>query len=261
MTTEDSPRTLKTVETTVEIIWELEKLDGATVTELSNRLDLSKGAVYNHLATLKQQHLVVQNDTTYNLSLHFQTLGEYVKHNTPLYNAGKQEIDRLAEETGEYAHLMAEEYGRGIHAYKASGENAVGKQYHLLNLEQPDHLHFTATGKSVLAYLDDEKVDWIIDEYGLPQQTENTITSRDELRDALASVREQGYAVNDEEEITGLRAVGAPIRDSDGDVRGAISVSAPISRLKGETFESELPEKVIQAANVIELNLETSSME
>jgi DNA-binding IclR family transcriptional regulator len=261
METDDGPRTLKTVETTVEIIWELENLDGATVTELSNQLGLSKGAVYNHLATLKQQHLVVQEENVYNLSLHFQTLGEYVKHNTPLYNAGKQEIDRLADETGEYAHLMAEEYGRGIHVYKASGDNAVGKQYHMLNLEQPDHLHYTSTGKSVLAYLDEEKVEWVVEEYGLPQQTENTITEKDELLAELATIREQGYATNDEEEIMGLRAVGAPIRDSNGGVRGALSISAPVSRLKGETFETELPEQIIQAANVVELNLETSSME
>jgi DNA-binding IclR family transcriptional regulator len=258
---DDSPRTLKTVETTVDIIWALERQDGSTVSELAELLDLSKGAVYNHLATLREQRLVVQEGNVYRLGLHFQTLGEYVKHNTPLYDAGKNETEQLANETGEYAHLMAEEYGRGIHVYKASGENAVGDRYHQLNLEQPDHLHYNSTGKSVLAHLPEEKVERIIDEHGLPRRTENTITDRETLFEELARIRERGYARNDEEEVPGLRAVGAPIIDSDGGVLGAISISAPHSRLQGERFETELPETVVQTANVIELNLETSSIE
>jgi len=257
----DTPRTLKTVETTIEIIWALERRDGSTITELAGALELSKGAVYNHLATLREQRLVVQDGDVYRLGLHFQTLGAYVKHNTPLYDAGKKETDQLATETGEYAHLMAEEYGRGIHVYKASGENAVGDRYHKLNLEQPDHLHYNSTGKSVLAHLPEEEVERIIDEHGLPRRTENTITDRETLFEELAAIRDRGYARNDEEEVPGLRAVGAPIIDSDGDVLGAISISAPLSRLEGDRFETELPKTVVQTANVIELNLETSSME
>ncbi|MFB6184486.1 MAG: IclR family transcriptional regulator [Haloarculaceae archaeon] len=259
--TDGTPRTLKTVETTVEIIRELERQDGSTVTELAGRLDLSKGGVYNHLATLRQQRLVVKDGDTYRLGLHFQTLGEYVKYNTPLYSAGKDEIDDLAEETGEYAHLMAEEHGQGIHIYKASAERAVGDRYHQANLQRPDHLHYSSTGKAVLAHLPESKVDRIVDEHGLPRRTEHTITDRDELFAELERIRDRGYATNDEEEIPGLRAVGAPIKSSDGDVLGSISVSAPVSRLQGDRFETELPETVVQTANVIELNLETSSME
>jgi DNA-binding IclR family transcriptional regulator len=256
-----SPRRLKTVDTTVEIMRSLEELDGAGVTELADHLDISKAAVYNHLATLRENRLVVQEGTTYKLSLRFLALGEYVKHQSDLYNAGKEETDKLADETGEFAHLMAEEYGRGIHIYKGEGENAVGKDYLTLNLEKPDYMHYTSTGKAVLAYLPESRVSEIVEEHGLPARTENTITTEERLFEELAEIRDRGYATNDEEEIKGLRAVGAPVRDNEDDVLGAISVSAPVSRMKDEAFRQAIPEKVKRAANVIELNIETSNIE
>ena len=257
MAIEPTGRQLKTVETTLEVISALEDLDGAGVTEIADHLDLSKAAVHNHLSTLKANEFVVQADGEYRLGLRFTAVGEYVKHQQPLYQAGKAEVDSLAERTGEYAHLMAEEHGRGFHLHKAQGDKAVAKAYHDLNLEKPYYLHHSAIGKAVLAHLSADRIEAVIDEYGLPAVTENTITSRERLHEELERVRERGYAVNDEEEIRGLRAVGAPIMTSERGLVGAVSVSGPLSRLKGDVFREELPETVMQTANVIELNLET----
>lgn len=259
MTADVEGRQLKTVTTTLRIVTALSELEGAGVTELANHLELSKAAVHSHLSTLRENRLVVKDGSQYGLGLRFVTLGEFVKHQNRLYTAGKDPIDDLAEATGEYAHLMAEEHGRGIHLYKAKADGAVAKEYHRLNLERPDYLHYSSIGKAILAYLPEDRVHEIIEEYGLPQRTENTITDEAALFEELATVRDRGYAVNDEEEIVGLRAVGAPVRQSDGRVLGAISVSGPTSRLKGETFTSTLPEQVMEAANIIELNIETAS--
>jgi len=258
--TDDSPgRTLKTVNTAVDVIEGLTELEGAGVTELADHLDLSKAVVHSYLATLRENRLVVKRGSQYELGLRFVTKGEYVKHHDPLYNAGKGPTDELAAKTGEYAHLMAEEHGRGIHLYKARGEQAVGQEYHQLNLERPYYLHHSSIGKAVLAFLPEEQIQSIIDEYGLPERTENTITDSDELFDELAEIRDRGYAVNNEEEMVGLRAVGAPVRGTDGQVIGAVSVSGPVRRIEDETFEETLPEQVMEAANIIELNIETSN--
>ncbi len=94
------------------------------------------------------------------------TFGEYVKNKNPLYEAGKDETEDLAANTGEYAHLMAEEFGWGSHLYKAQGENAVGEPYHNRNFQKRDYLHYSLTGKSILSCLPDEQVLSIVDEYG-----------------------------------------------------------------------------------------------
>ncbi len=261
MSLEPSGRRLKTVETTISIVEGLEELDGAGVTELADHLGLSKAAVHNHLSTLARHHFVVQEGEEYSLGLRFMALGEYVKHQNALYQAGQNEVDELAERTGEYGHLMAEQHGMGYHVHKAQGAEAVAEAYHDLNLEKPYHLHHSAIGKAVLAFMPDDRIEAVIDQYGLPKRTENTITDRETLYDEIERTRIRGYAVNDEEEIQGLRAVGAPIQTSTRGLVGAVSVSGPVSRMKGEWFEAELPELVLQTANVIELNLETAPPE
>lgn len=257
----ESPRTLKTVERTAQIIEALETLDGAGVTELATHLRISKSTAYHYLATLRQEDLVVKNGEQYELSLQFLLAGEYVRNRNRLYKYGKDEVEDLAESTGEYANLFTEEHGMGINLYKVSGSDAVGSGYQTDKLQRPDYLHCTATGKAILAYLPRERVDEILDRHGLPKQTANTITDRDELFDELDTVRQQGYAHNDEEEVEGLRAVGAPVIDRNENVLGSLSIAGPTSRLKGEHFKDQLPEKVQSAANVVEVNLNMATHE
>ena len=250
-----SSRTLKTVETAFEVIRALETLDGAGVTELANHLNMSKSTTHNHLATLRQRDVVVKRADQYELGLQFLLLGEYVRNQNLLYKHGKEEIQELAESTGEYANLFTEEHGTGINLYKVRGENAVGSGYQTAKLQHPDYLHSTATGKAILAYLSREQVHDILDRHGLPRQTSNTITTREALFEELGDVRERGYAYNDEEEVEGLRAVGAPITDRHGEVLGSLSVSGPTSRLEGEEFHDHIPELVTSTANVVEVNI------
>lgn len=252
---DESPRTLKTVERTAEIIKALETLDGAGVTELASHLDMSKSSVYHYLATLRQEDFVVKEGERYELGLQLLLAGEYVRNRNVLYRYGKEEVEELAEETGEYANLFTEQHGKGINLYKVRGSDAVGSGYQTDKLQQPDQLHCTSTGKAILAFLPEDRVDDILDQHGLPERTANTITDRDTLFDELDAVRDRGYAYNDEEEVEGLRAVGAPVIDRDGNVLGSLSVAGPTSRLQGEAFAEDLPEKVQRAANVIEVNI------
>jgi DNA-binding IclR family transcriptional regulator len=257
--TDETGRQLKTVNRTLRIIEALRELEGAGITELAESLDLSKGSVHHHLSTLRSNHLVRKEGEEYRLGLWFVSFGEFTRQSTPLYRIGESEVDDLAADTGEFVHLMTEQFGRAIHLYKAQGEQAVGKAYHRKNLQRRDYLHYSAAGKAILSSLTDNRVRDIIGTYGLPERTEQTVTSPDELFTALETVREQGYAVNDEEEIPGLRAVAAPIDPDRETVPGAISVSGPLSRMKGDRFERELPETVRQVANVIEVNIDTAT--
>ncbi|WP_254538355.1 IclR family transcriptional regulator [Halomarina litorea] len=250
-----SPRTLKTVERCARILDVLEALDGAGVTEVASHLDISKSTTYQYLATLRQQHLVVKKGDRYELGLQFLLTGEYVRNRNRLYRYGKEEVETLAESTGEYANLFTEQHGMGINLYKVRGSDAVGSGYQTEKLQRPDHLHCTATGKAILAHLPEERVDEIVDQHGLPAQTVNTITDRAELKAELDVVRDRGFAYNDEEEVEGLRAVGAAVIDRNENVLGSLSVAGPTSRLKGKQFEDELPEAVLSAANLIEVNV------
>jgi len=167
----------------------------------------------------------------------------------------------VAAETGEYVHLMCEQHGLERNILKSAGEHAVGEEYHATKEQKPDYLHFTASGKAVLAALPEQRVESIIEEHGLPEKTANTITEPDALFDELSAIRSRGYAINDEEEIVGIRAVGAPIRDANGSVLGAVSVSGPTGRLTNDRCNETFSKTVTESANVIEakLNMSTAS--
>jgi DNA-binding IclR family transcriptional regulator len=103
--------------------------------------------------------------------------------------------------------------------------------------------------------MEDDRIEEIIDRWGLPQETEQTITSREALYEELDRIRDRGYAFNREEHLKGVKAVGAPVLADDGRVVGAFSVSGPVHRMKGEWFEEEVTNTVLGISNELELKI------
>lgn len=244
------PRTIHAVDITCKIIEALQELNGAGVTELANRLEHSKSTIHSHLQTLETHHLVVHEETQYRLSLRFLDVAEHVRDQFGNYHIIENELDSLAAETEEVAQFGIEEHGRVSYLYKVAGERGVETAS---SVGTQQDIHSTSLGKSILAHLPEERIEEILDRRGLPEKTENTITDREELFAELERIREQGYAVDDEENVSGLRCIGAPVMGNDG-VSGAVSVSMPSSRLSEAEFTEEMPTVVMRAANVIELN-------
>lgn len=248
---ETAKNPVKSVDTTIRILNALKARDGGTLSELAEHLDLTKGTVHNHLSTLLENQFVVRNDDQFELGIRFFEFGEYIKNQKKVYKTAVPEIDNLSEKTGELASLLIEEHGQGIYLHRAEGERA-------LTLDTKSgarvHLHQTALGKSILAHMPEDRVDEIIEHYQLPGATENTITTREELFAELEEVRERGYAFDREERAKGIRCVAAPVITNDGTLHGAVSVAGPTSRMKGEYYEEQLPELVVNAANVISIN-------
>lgn len=258
MPTDDSPRTLETVSRACAVVDALDELGGAGVTEVADHVGVSKSSAHAYLNTLRERRLVVKEGTTYRLSLEFLYLGNGVRHRHVLFPHAKSVVEGIAERSKEYVHLMCEQHGLERNIYKVAGENAVGSEYHMAKEQKADYLHFTASGKAVLAHLPEGRIDRIVETHGLVSKTPNTITDPVRLKNELDTIREQGYAVNDEEEIVGIRAVGVPIRDETGAVLGGLSISGPTGRLTDTVCHEELPELLKENANVIEARLNMS---
>lgn len=249
--TEKANHPVKTTEKSLRLIEQIRALDGARIHELESELDMTKGAIHNHLSTLRKHGYIIQEDNEYQLSLRFLTIGGYVRTNTALYRKGRAKAIQLADDTGMLVNLLTEEDGQGVYLYQARGNYAVNLDTHV---GYRIRLHNIAVGKAILAYLPPERIEEIIDRWGLPKATENTITDREELLEELENVRKQGYAVDHEERTEGLACIGAPIR-VEGEVLGAISISAPTGRLGDGNFDDEIIGEVVSAANELELDL------
>ena len=117
-----------------------------------------------------------------------------------------------------------------------------------LTLDVGSHvpLHCTASGKLFLAQMPPAARDALIAQLPLPKMTRNTIVSAKGLRAECDRVKEQGYACDREEFITGLIAVAVPVQGADGASRAAIAVHGPVARLSMADAVAQLP--ALQAA-------------
>lgn len=248
----DTAAPVKSVETTIELIEALEALDGAGVSELAAELGVAKSTVHDHLKTLEAHEFVVRRGDRYHVGLRFLDHGGRARSRRKVYAIARPEVARLAAETGEMANLVVEEHGLGVYVDVARGEKAINLDTYIGKRE---YLHNTAVGKAILAHLPDAEVEAILDRWGMPRETERTVTSRDDLEAELRTTRERGYAIDREERLRGLRCVAAPIVQEGTDVVGALSVSGPASRMDDDRIEETIADKVVRTANIVEVNV------
>lgn len=248
----DATKTVKATETTLEILDALRRLDGAGITELSNHVDCSKSAIHHHLQTLRQQRYVLKDGTTYHLGLRFLGLGGRARTREQIYRFGKSEVDELAQEMSETVQVVVEEHGKGVYVYQSVDDHEDPIDTYLgMGID----LHSTAAGKCILAHMGEEYTEKVIETYGLDPNTPETITDRDELVEELRDVRENGIAFDDEEHLTGIRCVAAPVTSPRGTLLGAVSLSAPVERMDNETFRTIAPNKLQNTVGIIEANI------
>lgn len=228
---------VQAVDIACELLQNLQERERAGITELADALGYAKSSVHTQLATLEANELVVKDGTKYRLSLQFLDMAESVKNQIRKYDVITTEIDALAEKTGELVQFGTEEHGWLVYLYKAKGETAVETKS---GIGTREYLHSTSLGKAILSEYSETKVDEIIDKCGLPQKTDRTTTTRDQRMEDLAATRERGYAIDDEENLSGVRCLGAPVLDEEDNVLGALSISGPSRRITDDRIENEL---------------------
>jgi IclR family transcriptional regulator, pca regulon regulatory protein len=113
-------------------------------------------------------------------------------------------------------------------------------------------LHSTAVGQAMLAHLPRTEQHALLSARApLKKLTATTITSVPKLLDRLAAIKARGYALSDQENVTGLRVLAAPVLDADGAPIAAISVAAPAFGMSLSAFEKTARPRVIDAARTL----------
>lgn len=241
-------RPVTTVNTAIDIIETLVESPNQTLTEISQQVELAESTTHRHLATLVQNNLVVRDEDVYRLSFRFLDIGTQSQHQHPLYTAGREYIDLLADETGERVWLATTENGFSVSLYWASDRNPLHQHS---RIGTRHHLHMSSPGKAMLAELSDEEVQAIIEDHGLPPQTEHTITDDERLFDELDEIRERGYATTTDETVEGMSAVAVSVSDNVSGILGAIGIGCSTNRVtenRQEKFASRLLETADEMA-------------
>jgi len=139
-------------------------------------------------------------------------------------------------EEGEVLYLAKEESSQTIRMCSYAGKRAP--------------LHCTALGKVLLAYLPEEERKKILSKKVLPRLTKNTIVNKRELEKELGKVRGQGFALDREENEKDVRCVAAPIRNYQGEVIAALSISSPAFRID-KNAQNNLKEALLRTSKKI----------
>jgi len=219
------------LERAFDIVRLLRDMGSLTLTEIAEELDIPTSTVHVYLKTLEQEGFVTVEDRQYRNSLKFLEVGGQVRQQLDIYRAAAPGLSDIARVTGERAGLGVEENGKRVLIGAEDGRGAVSDN---IPTGEFTEMHWTGLGKCLLAHLPRQRREAIIEDSDLPRATENTITDPEQLREELLTIRDQGFAIEDEERRDGIRSVDVPILMPEGKIIAAIGVTGPINRFGAE---------------------------
>jgi IclR family acetate operon transcriptional repressor len=237
----DEPYLIRSVERVCDILDLLQDSpDGVSLGEVARVTGLPKSSVFRYLATLRHHRYVERRPNTehYRLgaaflpfrSRHLELFTEQIRPHLEKLRDRFQETLNLGVLTGNrVTYLEILESPKSMRLAARRGDR--------------DHIHSTALGKAIAAYLPKQRVRAILAAEGMPKLTPRTITDPDKYMKDLEAVREWGYALDDRENEEDGRCVAAPILGYR--LPAAISLSAPQSRFPTDRVEEVATELII----------------
>lgn len=207
------------------------------VSELSARLGMGVSAVHRHLDTLHYHDFVEQDPQTlkYALGVRLVEFGTSVIRHLGLGAGVRPFLERLMSEVGETVNMSILHGGEALFVEKIESDKFLRTVTHV-GARVP--LHCTGMGKVLLANLPPEEQSAFLTPQSLTRYTPHTITDLSGFREHLEAIRRQGYAVDNEEYLIGVRCIAAPLVGRDGQAVAAVSVSGPTARLSSDRVES-----------------------
>lgn len=228
MPDENTSRLVQSSMTSLRVLEFVREKHGARLTDVAKGLDIGHSTAHNHLATLEEQGWLVEADNGYEISYRFLHYGRSTRHNTPFFRTIRRHANELSERTDLEVEFLVEENGRlmsliDIRTNVAGYSNAddwggVGIYYYMNN---------TASGKAILAEMPHERVEAILDRWGLPAQTSYSITDREVLYQQLETTRQRGYATAHQEVQEGFENAAVVVKAPEETILGAISIGWP----------------------------------
>ncbi len=220
-----------------------------TLTELSEAANLSPSTTHRLLTTLQYERYVRfdQSARGWVVGVQAYMTGANFLKTRNLVDVARPRMRRLMEESSEIVNLAVEENGEALYLARVGGPRAAQ-----VAVPQTDRtlLHCSAVGKALLAGMPETKVQTIVTQRGMRQFTRSTLSSLPALYRDLTLVRTRGYALDQEERVSGLRCVAAPIFDENSRVMGALSLSGSSRRIEDARLRA-LGEMVKRAAAAV----------
>ena len=213
---------------------------GASAAELSRRAELPFSTTYRLLGSLTRDGFVdyEPDGRRYHLGLRVFQLGQRVSNHHGFAGTALPILRRVTEKTGEATILSVRDGHHHLTVNKVDGPQTFRVT------SDPGHLgalHTTSVGKALVAFAEDAERQRLVEELELEPLTEFSITDREAFRAEIDQVRRRGYAVMDEENELGMRAVAVPVFNAQGFAFASLATAVPVFRLSLEDLVALVP--------------------
>ncbi len=206
-----------------------ESRTGLRLADITRSVELPKATIYRILATLEGRgYLDRGEDGHYRIAKKLVEMQRSDSIEQTLARVAPPLIADLVAATKETVNLGILDAGEVVVIATVESPQAVRMSSKVGNRR---HLHATALGKVLLSGLPEKEVVRLVRLKGMPRLTPTTMVTRAELLAELDKIRRQGYALDNQENEVEGRCIGAPIKEPNGRVVAALSISGPVFRM------------------------------
>lgn len=226
------------------------------IADMASVLSMSRSTTHRYAATLAQLGYLEQNSSRrYRLTPRCADVGLAALGSMALHECSRSFLYELRRETGWTVSLAILDGPEAMLVERLRGWRGLHEIDLRLGSSARLPVHCTAMGKVLLAGLSDAELRELIPTLTLKRHGPNCSTGKRALRAALEQVREQGFALDDEELIDGLRSIAAPVLDAQGRVLAALDLAVPGALFDGPELSSEFDAPLSIAAEGITAEL------
>ena len=207
--------------------------EGYRLTDLAIRTGLSPSTAHRLLTTLEKRRFVAfdQSDNMWHIGRQSFAIGSAFIRRRNFVAPALPFLRRLRDLTHETANLGIVDDGEVIVLTQVESREIMRA---ITRVGGRVPMVTSGIGKAILATYADEEVVAIIQRHGMKRLTPKSVVRAGELRDALETVRRDGYSVDDQEFLMGLRCVAAVVYNDQAEALAGISVSGLASRVPQE---------------------------
>lgn len=219
-----------------------------TLSEIARLAELDRATARRLLLTLRDLGYVEQGPRDFALTPRVLELGYAYLSGASLVQVARPHLQSVADRLHETASLTVLDGDDVVYLDLVSSRRIAALQ---IKVGTRFRAHATSMGRVMLADLDDAALDEVLARVAEQERTERTVRSLPELRAEVRRVREQGWAVVDQELEAGLTGVAVPVRDRSGRVVAAVNVSAHAHRGSSDGLAAEYVPVLQEAATAI----------
>ncbi len=227
-----------------------------TLSEVSRRVGLSPGSARRVLRTLQQLGYASCQGTRFELTPRVLQLGYSYLTSLPVANLVRPRLTELTEEVDANCAVSVLDGADSVFVVRTTAKHTK-RECVVVGTRFP--AHSTSAGKVLLADLDRSEIEQLYVGREFDALTQHTIASFDSLDEALAQVRVDGWALNDQESLMGHRSISVPVRVN-GEVVAAVGVGAHVGvATMARMVESYLPPLRATAESISQVLLQHSA--